>query len=76
MLPFHGENNEISVSMKVMNRISPLDYASQKHKAVLFGAETLEQGNTIFCKSPELRQFIEACLTWDYFNRPASLDLL
>ena len=66
VLPFHGKANEISISMKIMSGVTPLDYAKKVLKQELFGAETMEQGSTIFCQSPKLRQFIEACLKWDY----------
>ena len=66
VLPFHGKANEISISMKIVSGVTPLDYAKKVLKTELYGAETLEQGNTLFCKNENLRQFIEACLTWDY----------
>ena len=76
VLPFHGKANEISISMKIFSGVTPLDYATQKLKNELFEAETLEAGNSIYCQNPKLRQFIEACLTWDYTRRLTSEDLL
>ena len=76
VLPFHGKANEMSISIKIVSGVTPLDYAAQQLKNELFEAESLEAGNSIYCQNPKLRQFIEACLTWDYTCRPTSEDLL
>ena len=62
--------------MKIFSGVTPLDYAKQKLKAELFEGESIEQGQSLFCTNTNLRQFIEACLTWDYSRRPTSADLL
>ena len=76
VLPFHGKANEISISMKIMSGVTPLDYAKKILTQELFGAESMEKGNSLFCQHAHLRQFIEACLSWDYEQRPTSADLL
>ena len=76
VLPFHGKANEISISMKIFSGVTPLDYAKQKLKQELYSAESLETGQSLFCTNEHLRQFIEACLQWDYTRRPSAADLL
>ena len=50
VLPFHGKANEISISMKIVSGVTPLDYAKRYLKQELFGAETIEQGQSLYCK--------------------------
>lgn len=49
VLPFHGMNNDIAISMRIMAEVTPLAYAKQYLRQELYGASNFESGSSLYC---------------------------
>ena len=54
VLPFHGMNNDIQISMRIISEVTPLAYAKQYLRQELFGADSMEEGDSLYCRDSDL----------------------
>ena len=62
--------------MRIISEVTPLAYAKQYLRQELFGSDSMEDGDSLYCRDTDLQLFLESCIAFDYEDRPSADELL